>query len=120
MPLDVSTTREVIEIINITLSHNQKFLGVLSGKLMPKEIEEMHQLHVYEVKNPQDLRLIRLINLSEGYRHVSKCFEFHLGNQEKEIIFITKESVIIFDYIQDFGRKVLIFKNQLRSQPDYI
>ena len=36
VPLDISDTREPIEIINIIVSQNENFLGILSGKILPK------------------------------------------------------------------------------------
>lgn len=36
VPLNISYTREVIEILNIVMSKNETFLGILSGKILPK------------------------------------------------------------------------------------
>lgn len=45
--LKPSDTDDKVEIITIQLSKDEKFLAVLSGKNVIKEIEELHQLHVF-------------------------------------------------------------------------
>lgn len=47
VPLEVSTTEDPIEIIKLRISTNEKYLAVLSGKNLVKELEEIHSLHVY-------------------------------------------------------------------------
>lgn len=76
MPLDISDTRDPIVIINIVISKNESFLGILSGKILPKQIEEIHQLHVYKVNSSTEVEMYKMINLSPEYRQVSKSFDF--------------------------------------------
>ena len=49
VPLMASQTDDPIEIINIQISQKARYLAVLSGKNMVKQIEEMHSLHVFKI-----------------------------------------------------------------------
>jgi len=55
------------------------YLAVLSGKLLPKEIEEIHYLHVYQIHSARQLELINEIKVPDKYNSVSKSFEFLLS-----------------------------------------
>ena len=48
--LKESDTDDKMEILSIKLCPKQEYLAVLSGKNLIKEIEELHQLHVYKLE----------------------------------------------------------------------
>ena len=47
VPLEVSTSEDPIEVLKLKISKNEKYMAVLSGKNLVKEMEEIHSLHVY-------------------------------------------------------------------------
>ena len=49
VPLMASMTDDPIEIINIQISQKARYLAVLSGKNLVKQIEEMHSLHIFKI-----------------------------------------------------------------------
>lgn len=107
-------------IINIAISQNDQYFSLLSGKILPKQIEEIHQLHVYKISKSLDIELISAINLPEQFRYVSKCFSFHKSCQEREILLFTRQCVYLYDYVCKSGKKVFNFVNMLDLQPDYV
>ena len=51
VPLAESTTDDEMEILSIKISPNEKFLAVLGGKNLIKEIEEVHSLHIFKIND---------------------------------------------------------------------
>jgi len=99
VPLPISDTKEPNEIINIKVSYNEEFLGVLSGKLLPKGIEKIEFLHIYKITSCLQIDLIKEIKIPKEYSNVSKSFDF-LKNKKNQILFLSKSNVIIHDFNQ--------------------
>ena len=80
IPLKESDTDDQIEILSIRISPKEDLLGVLSGKNLIKGIEELHQLHIYQMKGSLDQKpefiLKKECNLPDNFRSFSVNFNF--------------------------------------------
>jgi len=75
VPLQESTTVDAMEILNIKISPNEKYLAVLGGKQLIKEIEEVHSLHIFELtQEGNDFTLLFERNLPEEFRSFAVQF----------------------------------------------
>ena len=69
VPLKESDTIDEIEILNIKISPNEKYLAVLGGKQLIKDIEEVHSLHIFEMNEEgNDYKLLYERHLPEEFR----------------------------------------------------
>jgi len=87
VPLQESATDDPIEILNIKISNNEKYLAVLAGKNLIKSIEELHSLHIYEIKSNSTFNLISSIELPEEFRYFAVNFDFCKKNPQSTVIF---------------------------------
>ena len=67
---------EPIEILSINISACNRFLGAIAGKNLVKEIEEIHQILVYEIISPKKINFVASHVFSPQYKFFSKTFHF--------------------------------------------
>lgn len=53
VPAEESQDEDPIEILNIKISQNSKFVGVLQGKNQAKGIEELHNITIYQFEDEE-------------------------------------------------------------------
>ena len=122
IPMSSSSTDDPIEILNFKVSHNEKYIAVLCGKNLIKEIEELHELFIYEVNDIGDkYTLIKEIKLPEEFRYFSVAFEFDKSDKESEstLVMIDTDKIMKYNYMLEKLEVLFKFKNSLDSQPDF-
>lgn len=121
LPMSISDTEEPIEILNFRISFREKFIAVLAGKNLIKQIEEMYELFVYEVREDGDMfTLYRHIKLRKEFQYYSMSFEFDKNDEEEHnLIMVNKNQMVRYNYMTDQVTVLFEFKNTLDSQPDF-
>ena len=118
VPLITSQTDDPIEIINILVSPKGRFLAVLSGKNLVKQIEEMHSLHIFKIGLNAETRrtsfqLIKEQQLPERLRLISKNFAFDLKNEGSELLLIDNKMIMRYNYLTGQEHVLYRFDNIL-------
>jgi hypothetical protein len=89
VPMDISQTDDPIEVLTIKVSPNEELLGVIAGKNLIKEEEELHQIFIYRLTATDGIednfKLLFKFDLPDEYRYFSRAFEFNCKAQESEL-----------------------------------
>ena len=121
VPLQESTTVDAMEILNIKISPNEKYLAVLGGKQLIKEIEEVHSLHIFELtQEGNDFTLLFERNLPEEFRSFAVQFQFKTDEQNDSVIFTNLGKIMKYNFRNDKLETLFDFENDLQRQPDFI
>jgi|DEB0MinimDraft_12_1074336.scaffolds.fasta_scaffold10104_4 hypothetical protein len=98
VPMKISDTDDPIEILSIKISKNEKFLAVLAGKNLIKSIEELHSLHIYEIKENGSYTILQNVDLPVAFRYFSVAFEFDKNEPHQAVLFADNNEIKRFDY----------------------
>jgi len=114
VPLKQSETDDNIEILNIKVSNDEKYLAVLSGKNLIKSIEELHSLHIYEISpDGKDWTLKTGTDLPESFRYFSVTFIFSNSSPETTILFADVKGIMKYNYITQTLITQFKFQNEI-------
>jgi len=115
IPMDISNTRDMIEILTIVVSKDESMLAVLTGKNLIKEIEELHQIFIYKIEPDLSFELLFKKNLPEDYRFFSKTFDFCEKHHENSLYLVSHSRLVNYNFKEDKFEDVYVFKNTLES-----
>jgi hypothetical protein len=90
-----------MEILNIKVSPNEKYLAVLAGKNLIKGIEELWELHIYNLTSGNGFKHIKSIDLPEEFRSFSVSFEYMEKDQETTLIFTDVNGIMKYNYLKE-------------------
>jgi len=122
LPLTISTTSDDIEILSIQMSSDEKYIAVLAGKNLIKEIEEIHELLVYDISSENmEFKLVQKIELPSEFKFISRNFYFYNNcDKMQELLFVDKAKIMKYNYMTQTCVTLYQFKNQLGRQPDFV
>ena len=106
--------------MNIKVSPNENFLAVLAGKNLIKGIEELWELHIYNLTDDGGFQHITSIMLPEEFRSFSVSFEYMYTNQETTLIFTDVNGIMHYNFMKEELKVMYAFNNPIGRQPDYI
>jgi hypothetical protein len=103
-----------MEILNIKISPNEKYLAVLCGKNLIKEIEEVHSLHIFKMNDSgNDYTLLEARELDERFREFSVTFEFKKDKQDECVIFTNLNQIMTYNFVTNVLENLFDFQNDL-------
>jgi len=109
-----SDTIDEMEILNIKISPNEKYLAVLCGKNLIKEIEEVHSLHIFKMNDSgNDYSLLKVRELDERFREFSVTFEFKKDKQDESVIFTNLNQIMTYNFVTNELENMFDFENDL-------
>lgn len=101
IPLKESETDDKMEILNIKVSPNEKYLAVLGGKNLIKGIEELWELHIYLLTSGSAFKHVKSIDLPEEFRSFSVSFEYMEKDQDSTLIFTDVNGIMKYNFMKE-------------------
>lgn len=83
----------------------------MAGKNLIKEIEEIHQLLIYEIKAECNFSLLKKVDLPEDYRSFSKITEFAHDKQDKAVLLIDRSRIVRYHFMEETAETIYKFEN---------
>lgn len=116
----VPTREEGIEILYLTVSKDDKKIGVALGRKLIKNHQYISEIAVYDRQRTGDKEEFALERLRDfQYHEACMRFEFDANNNSR-LIFFQRDKVFMIDITDESFNKVLYsFKEPLEDQPSF-
>jgi len=110
--------KDEIQILYMTISHDQTKIGVALGKALIKERFEITEIAIYKKGSNGKFGLEKLRDFDDKDSCIQ--FSFNLKNS-CELLFFTREELYSIDYVDEAKDRVTVysFENQLGATPKF-